>query len=350
MQFSVGYRPLHYRDETFAEIVREYRGHIGEVYFAWPGEASGRSPLLEDEIPLITRDLERIGALGVRLNLLFNASCYGEYALSRELEHHVLSLVGTLMDRFGIDAVTTMSPLVARSVKRRFNTVDVRASVNMRLGTVRALEYVGEYFDSYNVQREYNRDPGRIRQLLRWAESEGKKLHLLANSGCMNFCSFQTFHDNVVSHQRGIAALETGTRIGTLCRNWYGVPANRVGFLQGSWIRPEDLAEHFRMFGCNYKLATRMHDNPRLVLDAYTRRKHYGNLVDLMEPGFADLFYPQIIDNSRFPSDWFDTTMSCDKRCDACSYCRDVLGEVLIDLGGAAAPSRRSPRAKQSNA
>ena len=68
----------------------------------------------------------------------------------------------------------------------------------------------------------------------------------------------------------------------------------------------------------------------RLVLQAYTTRRHYGNLLDLFETGFAPAFAPRIIDNHRFPADWFTRTATCDRRCDRCDYCRQVLDEALV--------------------
>jgi hypothetical protein len=76
-----------------------------------------------------------------------------------------------------------------------------------------------------------------------------------------------------------------------------------------------------------------MHQRPRLVLDAYTSRRHRGNLFDLFEPGYARAFAPYVIDNERFPADWFERTISCDKQCERCDYCAGVLDRVLVRVG-----------------
>ena len=41
MKFAVGYQ-MPQNGERFSDIVKTYRDHIEEVYFAWPGMASGR--------------------------------------------------------------------------------------------------------------------------------------------------------------------------------------------------------------------------------------------------------------------------------------------------------------------
>jgi len=332
LRFSVGYRPPREDAEPFSDIVRDYKDDIEEVYFAWPGDPSGRSPLGEEEARTLAEELPGLKRLGVRLNLLLNANCYGGEAMSLELTERIGARIRSLNDAAGLDVVTTASPMVARTVRRAFPSMEVRASVNMRLGTVKALEYVSHLFTGYVVQREFNRDLDRLGELQEWADAHGKRLQVLANSGCLNFCSAQTFHDNVVAHEAAIHRRKSTEDTATLCHERYRLPENRPGFLQGSWIRPEDLESHALLFHGGYKLATRTHDNPRMVIDAYSRRRHVGSLLDLMEPGFGPLFHPRIIDNTRFPADWFDRTTRCDKRCHRCSYCASVLERTLVRL------------------
>ena len=81
------------------------------------------------------------------------------------------------------------------------------------------------------------------------------------------------------------------------------------------------------------KLATRMHARPRRVIEAYCRRRYRGNLLDLFEPSHAPLIAPYILDNTRFPDDWFEHSTSCDKRCEQCDYCASVLERVLVKVG-----------------
>ena len=340
VRFSVGYNRMDGDRDVFSDIVREYRAHIREVYFAWPGDPSGRAPLDPATAEFVLDDLVRIRSLGVDLNLLFNASCYGERAVSAELQRHVRDVLGRGVERLAVTAVTTLSPLVARVVKEQFSDIDVRASVNLRLGTRQALEYAAPFFDSYTVQRETNRDLNRFTELQTWAEQNGKDLHVLANSGCLNFCSFQTFHDNAVAHEGEIQGRGDAAGMATLCREYYADREHWVNFLCGSWIRPEDIAAHAARVRCGYKLATRMHDNPRLVIHAYASGRHYGNLLDLMEPGFGSSFFPWAIDNSRFPADWFEKTANC-RHAGPCATCREVLADVLVRADGWQAERRR---------
>lgn len=339
VKFAVGYQLPDEDEPPFANLVREFQDHIAEVYFPWLDLPTGRSPIVTDSSErqiaqeLLEQDLIEIRRLGVKLDLLLNASCYGAEAYSIVLVERISAIIAHLRDIVDLDIVTTMSPLIAETVKRHFPDIEVRASVNMRLGTVRALEYVAHLFDSYHVQREFNRDLARLEELHAWAEANGKQLILLANSGCLSYCAVQTFHDNLVSHEAEVAQMtNVPAETPAFCWSYYRDRKNWVRFLQNTWIRPEDLHHYEPQFPV-IKLATRMHANPRRVIQAYLSGHYSGNLPDLFEPGHGPLFAPYIIDNRRFPEDWFARTSACGQQCERCDYCAGVLAQVLAPAG-----------------
>ncbi len=323
--------------ESFADIVKDYREHIAEVYFAWIDAPSGRSPTgWQDGFRdweaqgQIEKELTQIKNMGLRLTLLMNANCLGGDGVSQQQANFVLSLVEHLSENIGLDTVTTASPLIACVIKKHFKKIDVRASVNMRIGTVKGMEYLADLFDDFCIQRDYNRDLGRIAELKVWADAHGKKLSLLANSGCLRFCSGQTFHDNLVAHEKEVAGRRNIDEWNPcVCWRYFQDRHNWVSLLQNTWIRPEDIDQYAPWFKV-VKLATRMHSNPRGVIGAYARRSYRGNLLSLLEPGHASLLAPSQIDNQRFPSDWFKRTTQCDKSCHRCTYCQSVLEKVLV--------------------
>ena len=147
MQFAVGYQLAETEEEPFSDIVRDFRQHIAEVYFPWLDMPSGRSPMTcrdgfvdwEGQRKL-EQDLGSIKAMGIKLDLLLNANCYGRLGLSQHLSNLVCSVVAHLKEYVGLDAVTTASPMIAKTIKENFAEIDVRASVNMRVGTVKGME------------------------------------------------------------------------------------------------------------------------------------------------------------------------------------------------------------------
>lgn len=335
-RFAVGYQQAN-EGELFSEVVKDYAEDIAEVYFAWPGQASGRHALGSvrgirnwDAQNELEEDLQNFKRQGIKLDVLFNANCYGGRAVSQHLENEVVSILEHLTHVVGgADIVTTTSLAIARTVKKNFPGIEVRASVNMRIGTIQAMEYVAGLFDSYYLQRDMQRDIEYVKDIRKWCDNNGKGLCLLVNSGCLYCCPGQTFHDNMVAHDAEIDEMkniENWTPF--VCWNILRKKEMHKVLLQSTWIRPEDL-HHYEGVAEVFKLATRLHSHPRMVLDAYVSGSFRGNLLNLLEPAYSSLLAPLYIDNTAFPEDWFQKTSQCKHRCDGCGYCLDVLKHVL---------------------
>ncbi len=336
LKLSVGYQD---NDKfLFSDMVKTYSHAIEEVYFAWIGEKSGRSPVggydgyfdytLQERL---VGELKKIRLLGVKLDLLFNANCYGEDAMSEVLRGRVLSILEYLEGQELLpETVTTASPAIATILRDNFPGIELRASVNMRIGSVKSMQYMSHLFDSFCVAKECNRDLPKLRALRDYADAEGKKLIMLANSGCMRDCSGQIFHDNMVAHESEIAKQKNIKLLPYVCWNHLKDPKNFPSVLQNTWILPEDIDRYEGIIDI-VKLATRAHALPGMVIDAYARRRYLGNLLDLFEPGFSPVFAPYVIDRSKLPSDFWERTVYCDKACERCDFCRAALEGALIN-------------------
>ncbi len=338
-RFALGYQLPDELDCTY-DLVCEYRGEIGEVYCALAGEPSGRSALGDadgwnpaEARALQFEELAAIAQQGVDITLLLNAACYGAEAASKKLADSALRQVEELGAACGrLTAVTTTSPFIAQQLKQANVPLEIRASVNMRLGTVKAMSYLADSFDGFYLWRELNRSPRRIQPIRDWCDAQGKKLHMLANSGCLRDCAFQSFHDNIVAHEKDMRRQDNvPQKYPAPCWDFLAHRDNWPCILQNTWVRPEDL-HHVAPFFDSIKLATRMHNNPRMVVGAYTRGSFRGNLLDLMEPGYGYLLRGYVLDNSRFPEDWFERTAECAHDCHLCGYCREVFEQVLVPM------------------
>lgn len=327
--------------ESVTELCRDYSEKISNVYFSWADEQSGRLPLCSknniDEIKKVQlSELKEIRAMGKTLTLLLNANCYGENAVSMKLRDRVLSLCDFLKQEADICSVTTTSPFIAHLVSDNFKgEIKVMASVNMRVGTITAMRQLSEYFDGFYMAKECNRDIEKIRTLKAWCDENGKKLCMLANSGCMPYCGFQTFHDNLVAHQGMDSDLDFfWDAMPSPCHKYLrSMPIQdaMAYFLHGTWIRPEDM-KHYEPFFDEVKLATRMHGRMRMVVGAYARENYRGNLLDLTEPSFSTDFKGVVLDNTKMPHDFYKHILSCNKNCDECTYCRETAEEATIKM------------------
>jgi len=332
---SVGYQDN--ERVPFSSIVASYRDKIDEVYFPWVDTATGRSKICGYDgyfdyslQARLVEELQKIKAMGIKLDLLFNANCYGEEAMSQVLQGKIYSILDYLTDS-GLrpEVVTTTSPAIASMLKEQYEDIEIKASVNMKIGTVKGMQYVAHLFDSYCIAKECNRDINRLKELRQWANENGKKLTMLANSGCMRDCSGQIFHDNLVAHESEVAKQKNVDFLPYMCWNFLKKQENWVSVLQNTWIRPEDI-HHYDGLVDQVKLATRAHHLPGMVIDAYARRKYSGNLLDLFEPGFGEAFAPFVIDSSKLPEDFWERTTFCTKNCQQCHGCEQILKEALI--------------------
>lgn len=339
MKFAVGFQLLGAKDIPFSELIEPYKDSISEVFFPWQDIPTGRSAAATRHGTTdwtaqarTEEELKKLKEMGFKLDLLFNGNCYGAYAISEKLSNMVCSVISHLENTVGgVEIITTTSPAIAHTVKKHFPGIEVRSSVNMKIGTVKGMEYLADLFDSFHVQREYNRDLSHLRELKTWADQNGKKLVMLANSGCFAHCSGQIFHDNMVAHESEICEVDNMKDfLPYVCWRQMKDRANWHKVLQNTWVRPEDIHNYEDIFD-TVKLATRLHQRPTMVIDAYTRGKFFGNLLDLFEPSFTSATMPYIFDNRAFPSDWFEKTASCDKNCHKCSYCKSVLDKILVN-------------------
>lgn len=301
MKYTVG---LKNTDQKLLDCICENKQQIYEVYFSWGDFPNGRSnQLLSDshtpwELQDLQRQtLQRLSREGVKLNLLFNANCYGAESQSRTLFHKIGTTVEYVEQEYGLQSVTTTSPLIAKFIKQNFPQLQVRASVNMEIGTVQGMDYLAEYFDSYYVKRELNRDLEAIAGLHSWARENGKALFLLANSGCLNHCSAHNFHDNLVAHETEIAKMDNAYEFNGICREYLKDPRHYESLIKDtSFIRPEDVGR-YEPYVTAVKLATRVHPSPTAVVNSYIRGRYSGNVLDILEPKHS--IYPYVIENGE---------------------------------------------------
>ena len=336
MKFAVGYQPPAF-GKKFSEITASYTNQLGEIFFPWIGAASGRPPILttkerdsKEAERILCQELLEFRKQGLALDLLMNANCYGEKAVSKAFEQEIREIIHRLDDQgCRPEIVTTTSPFVARTLKKYDPDIEIRASVNMRVGTIQAMGYIKDLFDSFYLQRDYQRNLDYVRTVRQWCNKNKKKLCLLANSGCLRFCPGQSFHDNLIAHCIEAVGLEPVYDFNPhVCWKLYSDRKNWAEILKATWIRPEDLYRYEGLVD-TIKLATRQHSHPQSVIGAYTSGKWDGNLLDLLEPGFSPAFDPYYIDNTKFPPEFFERTAQCSIGCTECGYCEHILDQVL---------------------
>ena len=329
MKFQVGYQ----NDRRFLEYLLAHKDAVGELYFPWESFTTGRGVTLSrNDQRTLENDLHTFSEAGVKLCLLLNGNCYGREALSRQFFQKLGDTVDFIAGEYNLASVTTASPLIGKFIHRNFPDLEVRASVNMEIGTPEGVEYLAEHFDSFYLKREYNYSRDVIIRMRDFCRGCGKKLYILANSGCLNFCSARTFHDNLVAHQHEIAAMDNGFKFHGICSTYMDDPVKRTALLaKSNFIRPEDTVLYEDL--CDgMKLATRTNFKPFAVAKAYFDGSWNGNLLELTEPAHAEKFLPAVVANKKFPADYAEHRFQCGKICEKCDYCAGVLAAATVTL------------------
>ncbi|MBQ4110065.1 MAG: hypothetical protein IJC74_04200 [Clostridia bacterium] len=301
MKFSVG---LQYLNRPFIDCIKENKNHIYEVYFSWADFPNGRSnQLMNDnytswEMLDIQRSvLKEISECGIDLNLLFNANCYGAESLSNSFYNKIGETVDYINQNYRLKSITTTSPLIAEFIKSNFENLKTRASVNMEIGSIPGMEYVSKYFDGYYMKRELNRDFESIKILSGWCKENGKEFYMLANSGCLNYCSAHNFHDNLVAHENEISKMDNAYNFKGICHQFLKDEKNYSKLINyTNFVRPEDIYKYEEYFAAA-KLATRIHKAPQSVLNSYVRGKFSGDILSVLEP--AHSIYPYVLENGE---------------------------------------------------
>ena len=334
-KFAIGHFLTEKSDDpkSFLELAKRYAPRLREVYFSWPGLLNGRPYIRKewDEEARTISDLQYCKAHGMKLDLLANATCYGEKAYTEEQRLQLTGIIERL-DSAGLypEIVTTSSPYIAKLFKVSFPGVEVRASVSMRLRNTLAFEYLAPLFDSYYICRDVQRDLPTFHMMAAWCRDHGKKLCMLVNSGCVRNCPWQVFHETLHGHDFFGALPEMHAQgMDFICRTVFK-SGRLADFLRCSWIRPEDV-HVFEPELETIKLSTRQVKYPFEIVEAYLNASYDGDLLRLMDPYPGAFFRPNRIDNKSFPADWITSGIAgkCATNCTHCGKCEQVLKQVL---------------------
>jgi hypothetical protein len=202
----------------------------------------------------------------------------------------------------------------------------------MEIGTREGVEYLAELMDGFYVKRENNRNIGAVTEFSRICRALGKKVYMLANSGCLNFSSARVFHDNLVSHEVELMKMDNAFEFKGICRDFMKDEGHRRRWIQlTNWIRPEDICRYDGIVD-GIKLATRVSSTPELIIRAYARRYYSGNLLMLTEPDLSSSFLPVVLNAGRLSDEFFDKTSGCNRHCAECGYCESLFDRVAETL------------------
>ena len=325
MKFSIGYN----HDIRLLGLLDIYKDNVESFYFPIPRQylGSGRQIVQKNsyanEIPGI---IKKCDSLGIRSQLLLNATCEGEAWQEKEAFREILCYIVKLKD-LGLKSLVVTNPVYIPKIKEQIKGIEVESSVNCYVKTVEQAVYFKDLgVDVLTIDRDINRDIPLIRKI---KNKTGLKIKIMLNEGCLRNCPFRSIHYNYLSHN----FLNPDKPLNSIfadnpCTKIYLKNPEKIFSIP--FIPPEALP-YYAQVADYYKLTTRVFPTWRVesCLKAYIDQNFNGNLIELLDcPGLTHLDYINygVLKNN----DFFKKMIKCDNNCKKCNYCDKLMKEAAI--------------------
>ncbi len=325
MKFSIGYN----YDIKLLGLLDIYKDHIDAFYFPLPQKylGSGRNiPQPRNYVNQVPKIIERCNSLNITSQLLLNATCEGEFGLSRNFFKRLVSYIKKLRG-IGLGSIVITNPIYINRLKEEISDIRIESSVNCYIKTIEQALYLKDLgVDVLTIDRDINRNIPLIKEI---KNRTNLKIRLMLNEGCLRNCPFRIMHYNYLSHRNSIPKRPIdGTFPDHHCIEIYLRNTAKVFSIP---FIPPDALRHYESFVDYYKLSTRVFPTKRieLCLKAYINQQFNGNLLEILDsPGLS--YFEYIDYNALSKSHFFEKMKSCIDNCNRCAYCNTLLKEATV--------------------
>ena len=279
--------------------------NIGEVYLPLPGT------LLPSGRP--AQKTERLGEflrhpplpVGILLNPV---------VLPEPVEHiapAIIEQLRRLCDTVQLQTVTVANFTLARRIKEALPDMSLTASVLMDVAKPQQAMLLRQVFDRLVPASRIIRDHSALHAV---KQAFSGTIRLMVNESCLPDCLLRTQH----FYEMACSPYSPHS----LCQELLDdTPWLRM---TGAWVLPQhlhlfaDLADEMKLAG---RVTLQDPDEYLHVLEAYLTGKDLT--PDAIGGGPASLLHPMHISE-----DFYRTTLSCHKKCNFCSFCRDYFEQA----------------------
>ncbi|MGI6656690.1 MAG: hypothetical protein ACOX5Z_07675 [Desulfobulbus sp.] len=249
--------------------------------------------------------------------------------LGEALEHEVVDGL-IYADHYLLHRIADQAPEIATRLEA-VPSVDLMLDSQLKIELqIDAIAQTGfQAPEKITLDRSLNRDLDTMATLAMELHQlfPGMRIEALANEGCLPFCPFKPAHDAYAALDR----IEGDNRLPALnrdlgCRRILAKQPYRI--LQSPFIRPEDVDLYLYHID-TIKLCSHTQNTGFLIraMSAYRNRRYDGNLLDLLD-NMEWMTRWLYVDNTQLSFDFANILSQCDKRCDRCGFCAELLGSI----------------------
>ena len=222
------------------------------------------------------------------------------------------------MNSIGVDTVIVAHPFVMTLAKEKTD-MRVATSIICDVDTPRGAIYYEEMgADIICTSSSINYDIDMLKKIKKSLKKT--ELAILVNEPCLGNCPWRRFHQNALAHAdcKGYDIDYAMSCTGMYSKKPYLALTNNI-------VRPEDLYNYDGISN-TFKLVGRTTDDDTLcnMVDAYSKGKYEGNLMEIVDKGFSKFIN---IPNKKIDK-LFAQKVNCIKDCQNCNKCSSLYKAI----------------------